>query len=63
MKLIYLGTDTASDWVAGWPAADHEDDDEERAAAKVASGLYRRDGAAGRTGRSTEASAPAGGDD
>ena len=40
-RLIYTGTDPQTQWVAGWPASDHDDDDAERAAAKVASGLYR----------------------
>ena len=40
-RLIYTGTDPQTQWVAGWPASDHDDDDAESAAAKVASGLYR----------------------
>ena len=40
-RLIYTGTDPRTQWVAGWPASDHDDDDAESAAAKVASGLYR----------------------
>lgn len=41
MRLIYLGTDTRTDWIAGWPAADHEDADAKRVEEKVRSGLYR----------------------
>ena len=40
-RLIYTGSDPASQWVAGWPASDHDDDDAASVKAKVASGLYR----------------------
>lgn len=44
MKLTYHGPEQRADGALplpeGWPAADHDEPDEARAAAKVASGLY-----------------------
>lgn len=39
-QLRYVGADPSTDWVAGWPASNHEEQDAELAAEKVASGLY-----------------------
>ena len=55
-RLIYTGDDPATQWIAGWPASDHDDEDEERVTAKVASGLYRRAVTAPRGGRQQPAS-------
>lgn len=37
-KLVY--NTESQKWIPGWPASDHEDDDEERVKAKLDSGLY-----------------------
>lgn len=40
MLLRYVGTDPATDWIAGWPASDHDEPDAEVAKEKRASRLY-----------------------
>lgn len=41
IRLRYIGQGAAAQhWVAGWPAEDHDEPDQEVAVQKVASGLY-----------------------